>query len=43
DNEGKPYALVARCRKEGVKLNYYCPEISKYLGKMNNELLQKLH
>jgi len=43
DHEGKPYALVAKCKKEGVKLNYYCPEISKYLGKMNNELLQKLH
>ncbi|AAY81397.1 MarR family transcriptional regulator [Sulfolobus acidocaldarius] len=40
DNNGKPYVLAAKCKREGIKLRYYCPEISKYLSVTNAELPQ---
>ncbi|EWG06721.1 MAG: hypothetical protein ASUL_07884 [Candidatus Aramenus sulfurataquae] len=38
DGEGRPYAIAAKCRKEGIKLNYYCSEIEKIVGKVNATL-----
>lgn len=43
DKSGNPYALAADCKKEGMKLNYYCPELMKFLGKESNVSLQRIH
>lgn len=44
DNEGKPYAIAANCKKEGIRLNYRCPELmEKFLGRSNDVVLRRVY